>query len=61
MRRENIRIGRQAVRKLLPKRVTVSMNGFCKYGRVHKGTDTATKTVVITPIGGNQNNNWKIG
>ena len=61
MHRENIRVARQRIRKLLPKKVTVTANGFCKYGRVHKGTDLQAKTLIIVPVKGNQNNNWKVG
>ena len=61
MRRENIRIARQRIRKLLPKKVTVTVNGFCKYGRVQHGVGSQSQSVMVVPIKGNQNNNWKIG
>lgn len=61
MRRDKLRIFRQKIKKLLPKKVNVTTGGFCKYGRVQDGVGSQSQSVMVVPIKGNQNNNWKVG
>lgn len=54
---------KQELKKLIPKKVSVTAigsQGFCKYGRV-RGDRLQSQTVMVIPMAGNQNNNWKIG
>ena len=64
MHKNKLRQFRQGMKRLLPKKVNVTpvgTNGFCKYGRVRGGRESQSEFVMVAPIKGNQNNNWKIG
>jgi len=52
---------RQTIKMITPKKVKVSGN-FCKYGRVRSnpGNPAQSGYIMIVPIEGNQNNNWKV-
>lgn len=39
----------------------VGSGGFCKYGRVQGRGRLQSEFIMVVPIKGNQNNNWKIG
>lgn len=62
MRKDKIRIFRQEIKKIMPKKVKITGN-FCKYGRVYSNPGTPVpsgSSIMIIPIKGNQNNNWRI-
>ena len=64
MLNDRVRQFRQKVKKLLPKKVSVvstGMGGFCKYGKVRGGRGSQSESVIIVPIEGNQNDNWRVG
>ena len=61
--KDNLRILRQKIKKIIPKRVNVTAfgrTGFCKFGRV-RGDRLKTESSIVIPMFGNQNNNWKAG
>ena len=63
MSRDKLRILRQEIKKIIPKKVNVTpvgSGGFCKFGRVYGGQPKSEPSIVI-PMEGNQNNNWKAG
>lgn len=63
MRNDKIRMVRQELKKVIPKKVNVTASdsiGFCKYGRV-QGSSLQSEAIMVVPINGNQNNNWKVG
>lgn len=63
MHSNKIRQYKQQMKRIIPKKVrvtSVGASGFCKYGRVY-GDDLQFQSVMIVPIKGNPNNNWKIG
>ena len=41
--------------------IPTGVEGFCKYGKVRGGRGAQSESVIIVPIEGNQNDNWKIG
>lgn len=63
MRKDKLRIFKQEMKKIIPKKVNVTAvgpRGFCKFGRVH-GDRLESRSIVVIPVKGNQNNNWKAG
>ena len=61
MHRDKLRMFRQEMKKIIPKKVNITavgLSGFCKFGRIH-GTGFKKEAAIVIPMKGNQNNNWK--